>query len=274
MTYPTSLTIPQGTNATALDPANWNVYVNQINAIAADLVAVRTEIETFSGVDHTAAQAVDVTTALGSIRHMLKHLSGESDWLTAPGGSLKVHSHAVEQGGLLPYASLGPVNIRKIDLYPQYPGSLQTNSLRGTSISGNNIITVTTIENVASYVARHAYNGISAQSSLQDAYITVRFTLPKDFTAWTTSNGIQIEYKTDSALYTDCHVDAYVYKSGIASIVTSSEDNVNVSWSNFGISAANLGSWSANDIIELYLKLESRNNYAANIGRIALNYTS
>jgi len=274
LTYPTNLVIAQGTLETTLNTTNWNIFVDQINAIAADLVAVRTEIETFSGVDHTAAQATDVTTALGSIRHMLTEISGETNWYDDPAGSLKIHNHSVGQGGLIPWGVLGISNSRKIELHPQYRGAVLTKSLRGASASGNNTITINTDVDVVSYMGRHYYEGISSQASLQDYYAALRFTLPTDFGSWATSNAIQIEYRTGSALSSDCHVDVYIYKSGNGTAITNSDNNVNVNWSNIGISGSNLGTWSPSEILEIYLKLESKNNNYARIGKVALNYTS
>lgn len=274
MTYPTALTIAQGTGTTVLNTTNWNIFVDQINAIAADLVAVRTEVETFAGTDHTAAQATDLATALGSIRHQLTHLSGESDWLSATAGSLKVHSHAVGQGGLIPWSSLGVDNTRKIELHPIYSGGVITTSIRGAAASGSNTITITNGIDVVSYVGRHYYDGTSAEATLNDSYVVLRTTLPKDFAAWATSNAIQIEYRTESALSSDCHVDVYIYKSGTGSVITNSDNNVNVNWSNITIDDSLLGSWSPSDILEIYLKLESKNNNYARIGKCCFNYSA
>jgi len=273
-TYPTSSELAQGTINTPVDITNWNKFIDNINALTADLVDARGDGQAFPGTDHSASQATDIDDAMQALRHMLAELSGETYWYTAPAGSLKAHTHVVGQGGLIPWSSLGASNARLITLHPIYPGGLLTKSLRGASPSGNNNITINTDIDVVSYVGRHYYEGISGQTSLQDYYVALRFTLPIDFGAWATTNAIQIEYRTGSMLSTDCHVDVYLYKSGNGSIITSNEDNVNVNWSNIGISASALGSWSAGDILELYLKLESRNSNYARIGRIAFSYTS
>jgi len=266
--------IPVGTNETKVNAYNWNEIVNNLNSVVDDLILSRGDGQVFPGTDHTAEQATDIDDAMQALRHQLAHALGETYWYTAPAGSLKAHTHVVGQGGLIPWGSLGASNARLITLHPIYPGGLITNSLRGAGASGNNNITVTNVVDVVSYVGRHAYAGSSAQTSLMDTYIALRFTLPIDFGAWATTNAIQIEYKTDSVLSTDCHVDVYLYKSGNGNIITNSENSVNVNWSNISLSAASLGSWSAGDIIELYLKLESRNSNAARIGRIVFSYTS
>jgi hypothetical protein len=272
--YPNNPNLTQGTNTTAVNTANWNTLVDNINAIGADLVDARGDGQAFPGISHTANQCEDTNDILQAIKHILADLSGETNWYNAPAGSLKLHNHTNGQGGLIPWSSLGSSSSRKIELHPQYCGALLTKSLRGASPSGNNTITINTDVEVVSYIGRHYYEGISSQPSLQDYYVAVRWTLPIDFGSWASSNAIQIEYKTVSALSNDCHVDAYIYKSGNGSIVTSSENNVNVNWSSMSISGASLGSWSAGDIVEIYLKLESRNNNTVKIGKISFNYTS
>lgn len=273
-TYPNNPNLTQGTNATAVNASNWNTLVDNINAIGSDLVDARGDSQAFPGTPHTAGQCGDINDILQAIRHILTHVSGETNWYNAPPGSLKLHNHTSGQGGLIPWSSLGSSVSRKVELHPQYRGALLTKSLRGASPSGNNTITINTDVDVVSYIGRHYYEGTSSQLSLQDYYVAVRFTLPIDFGSWASSNAIQIEYKTGSALSSDCHIDAYIYKSGSGSVIVSSENNVNLNWSNIGISGASLGSWSAGDIIEMYLKLESRNNNAVKIGKIAFNYTS
>lgn len=273
-TYPNNPNLPQGTNLTAVNTVNWNTLVDNINSIGADLVDAKGDGQIFPGTPHSPEQCIDINDALQAIRHILTDISGESNWYNAPTGSLRLHNHSIGQGGLIPWSSLGTSNSRKIELHPQYPGALLTSSLRGASPSGNNSITITTNVDVVSYVGRHHYEGKSSQTSLQDYYVALRFALPIDFNTWATSNAIQIEYKTASALSTDSHVDIYIYKSGNSNVISSNENCVNTNWSSIGISNSTLGTWSANDILEIYLKLESRNNNYARIGKITFNYNT
>jgi len=264
--------IDRGTVNTKVNVDSWNEIVDNQNEVINDLILANGDYSVFPGTDHTSGQSICMDDAMQAIRHILMDIGGETNWYDAPAGSLKVHTHAVGQGGLIPWNSLGTSNNRKIELHPNYPGGLVTTSLRGSSPSGNNNITVSVDVNVVSYIGRHYYEGVSSQASLQDYYVALRFTLPIDFGAWASANAIQIEYRTGSALSSDCHVDVYVYKSGNGSVIASSENNVNINWSNIGISGSSLGAWSANDIIEIYIKLESRNNNYARIGKICFNY--
>jgi hypothetical protein len=273
-TYPNNPNLSQGTNSTAVDITNWNTLLDNINAIGSDLVDSRGDGQVFPGTPHTAGQCADINDMLQAIKHMLAEISGETNWYQGPTGSLKIHDHSVGQGGLLPWGSLGTSNSRKIELHPQYHGAVLTKSLRGASPSGNNDITINTDVDVVSYVGRHYYEGISSQVSLQDYYLALKFTLPIDFGSWESSNAIQIEYRTGSSLSSDCHIDVYLYKSGNGTVITNSDNNVNVNWTNISIGSSNLGTWSPNDILEIYLKLESRNNNYARIGKVCFNYNA
>ena len=272
-TYPSNPSLPQGTNGTAVNPTNWNMLVDNINAIGLDLVDARGDGQQFPGTPHSASQATDLDDILQAIKHMLADISGETNWYDAPAGGLKSHDHSSGKGGAVPWSSIAS-NTRFRELHPEYPGAVWTTSLRGAAASGNNIVTLSTDQDVVSYVARNYYEGTSSEASLQDYYVALRCTLPENFGAWASANAIQIEYKTESATYLNCHVDAYIYKSGTATLVASSEDNSNTNWSTIAIDDSALGSWSSGDIVELYLKLETRNNYYARIGKIRFNYIS
>jgi len=273
-TYPNNPNLLQGTNSTAVDITNWNTLLDNINAIGADLVDSRGDGQVFPGIPHTASQCADINDMLQAIKHMLAEISGETNWYEDPASSLKIHNHSVGQGGTVPWGSLGNSNSRRIELHPQFRGAVLTKSLRGASPSGNNTITITNDVDVVSYVGRHYYEGISSQVSLNDYYLALRYTLPIDFGTWATTNAIQIEHRTGSALSSDCHVDIYVYKSGNGTVVATSSNNVNVNWSNIGLSGSQMGAWSAGDIVEIYIGLESRNSNYARIGKICFNYTS
>ena len=57
-------------------------------------------------------------------------------------------------------------------------------------------------------------------------------------------------------------------------IIASNEDNANTAWSSITMDDSALGTWSAGDIMEIYLKLETRNDYYVRVGKLRLNYTS
>jgi hypothetical protein len=216
---------------------------------------------------------MDMDDILQAIKHMLSDISGETYWYDAPAASLKSHNHSSDKGGAIPWSSIGSGN-HSIDLYPEYPGAVWTASLRGASPSGNNTVTRSTGQDVVSYIARNYYEAISSETSLQDYYVALKFTLPEDFGSWSLSNAIEIEYQTGSGTSINSHVDVYIYKSGAADLVASSEGNASMSWSAVFIDYSALGSWSSGDVMEVYIKLEIKNDYYARLGGIKLNYTS
>lgn len=252
-TYPTNPALPQGDSETEVNPTNWNTLVDNINAIGADLVDARGDDEAFPGTDHTSGQATDLDDILQAIKHMIgSHLNGAGAyWYSLP--------------------------VRFLELHPEYPGEVLTLSLRGAAASGTNIVTRSSDHDVVSNVAHNYHETTSAEAALQDGYVAILITLPDDFDAWAASNALQIDFQTESGTSANCHVDAYIYQSGDVTAAASSENNANTSWSTITIDDSVLDSahsWSAGDIMEIYIKLETRNNYHARCGKIRLNYTS
>jgi hypothetical protein len=272
-TYPDSPELPQGTDATDVNPQTWNAFVDNINALADDLVACRVDDQAFPGTDHTAGQSLNIYDALSAIKHMLSALSGNDNWYDAIVGSLKAHTHIVGSGGLIPFGSLGADNVRQIVLHPPF-NRVYSYKLRGADPSGANTITLSQDQDVVSNIARNYYDGVSTEASLQDVYVCIRFTLPINFTAWAVTDAIKIEFRTGSATVSNSHVDVYVYKSGSGSLVASSVDNASVNWAEASIDDSSLETWAANDIIEIYIKLESKDSNFARIGKITFNYTA
>lgn len=272
-TYPSNPNLPQGTDETAVNPTNWNTLVNNINAIGADIVDARGDGQEFPGTDHTAGQASDLDDILQAVKHVLADLSGETYWYEVPAASLKSHDHSSGNGGSVPWSSVGSGS-RSMDFHPEYPGALWTTSIRGSSASGENTVDRSTGQDVVSYVARNYYEATSSEIVMQDYTIALRFTLPGDFGAWASSNAIQIECRTESATSINSHVDVYIYKSGTAGLVASSENNASTSWSTITIDDSVLGSWSSGDVVEVYLKLETKSNYYTRVGKATFNYSS
>jgi len=272
--YPTANpAITTGANDTGVTPTTWNRFVDETNAIGADLVLARADTQEFPQIDHTAGQARNITEALDAIRHMIAQLSGQTNFYDDFSGSLKVHTHASGQGGAIPWSSIAS-NARFLEIHPEYPGAVWTTSLFGGAASGNNTTTNSVGQDVTSNVARNYYEATSAEASLQDYYVAVQITLPENFTAFATSNAIQIDYITESEVSINSKFDVYVYKSGSAGVVTSALNNVSTSWAQVTIDDSSLGSWSAGDVMCIYLKLNTRSNYYTRVGKIKLNYTS
>lgn len=271
-TYPNRPNLPSVNSETHVDSIWGNSVIDNINAIGEDLVNTFGDGQDFPGNVHSPGQIESLNGAIQAIRHMLVHITGKTNWYDEPNGSLKAHNHSLEQGGAIPWSSIGTSNNRSVFIYPQYSGAIQTNSLRGGVASGNNTITITTGVELISNAGKYYYEGISNQTNLNDTYIALAYVLPADFNSWS-ENAIQIEYKTGSLLSSYSHVDAYIYKSGTSGVIVSIEDNVNTSWSMINVSSNSLGNWSTGEILELYIKMESKSNNYVRVGKIKFNYT-
>lgn len=271
--YPANPNLAQGTSDTPANPTSWNTLIDNINAIGDDLVDGRGDGQTFPGTPHTAGQATDIDGILQAIKHMLSDIGGEVNWYDDPGANLKVHDHSTGKGGAVPWSSIDSGS-RKIQLHAEYAGAIWTDALRGDSPSGNNTGTKSIDLELDSNATKIFYEFTSAETSLQDYYVCLLFTLPDWFGSWASENALQIEFRSESNISINCHVDIYVYKSGSADQVASSTDNANVAWSTITIDDSSLGSWAAGDIIEIWLKLETRNDYYARVGKITFNITT
>ncbi len=270
-TYPNRPNLPSVSSETYVDSIWGNSVIDNINAIGDDLVGTFGDEQNFPGIEHSPGQIQNLRGAIQAIRHILVHITGKENWYDEPNGSLKAHNHSEEQGGSIPWSSIGTSNYRNVVYSPQYFGAIQTNSLRGGAVSGNNIITITTGVELVSNAGKYYYEGISNQTNLNDTYIALLYVLPVDFNSWM-ENAIQIEYKTGSLLSSNSHVDVYIYKAGTSNVIFSSENNANTSWSTINIGSSLLGNWIAGDVLELYIKFESKSNNYVRVGKITLGY--
>lgn len=269
--YPDRPNLPVVNSETHVDSAWGNSVIENINSIGDDLVNTFGDGQNFPGNEHSAGQIQSLSGAIQAIRHILVHITGKPNWYDEPNGSLREHNHSLEQGGSIPWSSIGASNFRSVVFSPQYSGAIQTNSLRGGIASGNNTITITTGVELISNIGKYYYEGISNQTNLNDTYMALVYVLPVDFSLWS-ENAIQIEYKTNSALPSYNHVDVYIYKSGVSNIIFSSENNANTSWSTINIGSSSLGYWSAGNVLEMYIKLESKSNNYVRLGKITFGY--
>lgn len=254
-TYPTDPALTRASSSTAVNATNWNYLLDNIEAMADDLIGAVSDTQTFAGTDHTADQSSDIQDMLESIRHMIAEISGKTNWYDAPD------------------CGLADLYTRFVEFHPPYLPYIETTSLRGAAADGNNTITVSTGEVVVSNTGRNYIEGTSAETSLQNTYLAVKFTIPDIFDAWATSNAIQIQFISESALSINCHIDVDIYKAGTAAVVAQSTANASTTWSTITIDDSDLGSWSAGDVMEMYIKLESRNDCYVRVGPIKFNFT-
>ena len=166
----------------------------------------------------------------------------------------------------------------KMVLSPEYLGAVPTASGSAT--------TVGTMTSDASPSAnfRTYYEWASSQSSLQDYSVAVRVTLPSNFSAWQTSNALQISFNTNLTTTDTNKLDITIYhpSDDADDIVVQKIDQVSSStktWENITVDDSELDDgtspdWdAAGETVIIYLRLYAKatGNYVQ-IGDITLNY--
>jgi len=137
-----------------------------------------------------------------------------------------------------------------------------------------------------SYNSYNYYEFSSSESDvLQDQFIKIVWTLPEDFSVWETTNAVVLDYRTETGFSTENDVEVYSYLSGCeymdstacgtAGSNPSSSSNASASWSTITIDDSNLDlADTAGEQLVIYVKLESYNDYYAQIGDLTINYLS
>lgn len=176
---------------------------------------------------------------------------------------------------------------RKVTLTPEYPDSVLSSSGRDGSASGENTgIFLSDDYTDPSYNSYNYYQFESTETDvIQDYYIKVIWTLPEDFSAWAASNAIQFKYRTEDASSTNNDVEVYAYLSGcqymnstdcaVAGSNPSDISNASTTWTTLVIDDSALDQAdTAGEQLIIYIRLQSYNNYYAQIGDITLTYLS
>jgi hypothetical protein len=115
---------------------------------------------------------------------------------------------------------------------------------------------------------------------LNEYTVAVRATLPQDFSAWATSNAIQIDYRTENASTAESAISYAVYLSSDSTTAVSalSADAANTSWTTASIDDsvlddASAPEWdAAGETAIIYVRMRSRNDNYVRLGDIRLNY--
>jgi len=166
---------------------------------------------------------------------------------------------------------------KRITLSPEFNGAVLTAS-NSSSITG----TITS-DSSPSAAWRNYYKWVSSNTTLQDYSIAVRVTLPQDFSAWTTSNAIQISYYTNFTSTNENTLDVYIYNDTDTpnNYVYRTVNNVSTSaktWTTLTIDDTNIDDGTAPDwdapgeTAVFYFTMRSRGNGDVLVGDIILNY--
>ncbi|GIW62033.1 MAG: hypothetical protein KatS3mg089_0885 [Patescibacteria group bacterium] len=176
--------------------------------------------------------------------------------------------------------------LKTITLSAEYPGAILTASGSATTI-GTMISDASPSAALSNF--QNYYEWSSSQSTLNDYTIAVRVTLPRDFSAWaTTDSAIKIKFNTELTTTDSNKLDVLIYNTDIslsavdqATPVVYRQANVSSTqktWSEITISASELDSGANRDIdtggetMVIYLKMYSKNNNYVQVGDIILNY--
>ena len=162
---------------------------------------------------------------------------------------------------------------KSMTLQAEYPGaSLSVDD--GTNNVGN------MTSDVDTSIWRNFYEWSSSEASLNDYSVIVRVTLPSDFSAWQTSNAIQIYYKTEDASTTNNAVSVRINNQDDTpgTAVVTKSDAASTSWAVITIDDSEIDEggapdWdAAGERAVIRIKLKSKSDNFAQVGDIVLNY--
>lgn len=128
------------------------------------------------------------------------------------------------------------------------------------------------------------YEFTSAQTSLQDYDIYLRFRVPENFSSWVTSNALTVDFETEDTSTANNKIDVTIYQDNDADTVTSTSNaslyastwhSSQTGGTPISFTAAQLNTgltWSAGSIMTIKIKLYSKDNYFARVGSIKLDW--
>lgn len=165
-------------------------------------------------------------------------------------------------------------------LQPEYSGGTLT-AFYGAGTDTNITGSMTAdVETSSANSLRTYYQWLRTTDATQHFYtVAVRVTLPSDFSAWATSNALQVAYVTQSATNTVSDLDVRVYlESNSTTAVATSADNASTSWTTVTIDDSTLDDGSApewdaaGETAVMYLRMGSASSNYVRVGSITLNY--
>jgi len=175
-------------------------------------------------------------------------------------------------------------HVRQMKISPEYTGAVLTafyGSGTDTSING----TMTSDTEPSADELRTYYEWTSSQSSLNYYTVAIRVALPSDFSAWTTSDAVQVDFNTESTSTSDNVVSVYIYNgddtpgTAVASSTSNASSTADtwtsVSIDDSAIDDASAPEWDApGETAVIYLRMGSLSDNFVRIGDIKLNYLS
>ncbi|OGY09972.1 MAG: hypothetical protein A2700_01995 [Candidatus Blackburnbacteria bacterium RIFCSPHIGHO2_01_FULL_44_64] len=170
-----------------------------------------------------------------------------------------------------------------INLPPEYPGAVMTTFYGGgtdTNVTGD---MTSDAETSSSNNLRTYYQWERTTDSTQHFYtVAVRVKLPDDFSAWQTSNALQIDYVTEGTTASEDDLDVYVYleSNSTTAVASNTSLTLSTSWQTVAVDDSTLDDGSApewddaGEVGIIYLRMGSGNSKYVRVGDIKLNYLS
>jgi hypothetical protein len=166
---------------------------------------------------------------------------------------------------------------KKLVLSPEYAGATLTAS-GSANITGD-----MTSDASPSASWRTYYEWTSTQTALHDYTVAVRATLPSDFSAWATTNALQIDYNTELTTSDTNKLDVLVYNPSDTPATPVVMRTANVSatvktWTTLNIDDSAITgtpAWNtAGQSAVIYLRMYAKDTNYVQIGDVVLNYLS
>lgn len=213
-------------------------------------------------------------------------LTGGDDWsigtdgLTVLGAS--TNSFTFNPGSGPSYAGTARPT-KKITLSPEYPGAVLT-AFYGAGTDTNLTGAMTSDAETSATNTLNTYYQWerTTDATLHYYTVAVRVTLPEDFSAWATSNALQVEFVTDTTGTTANVLDVRVYlESDSTTAVAASTGNASGTadtWTTVTIDDSTLDDaaapeWdAAGETAIIYLRMGSASSEHVRVGDVILNY--
>jgi hypothetical protein len=179
----------------------------------------------------------------------------------------------ISNGGPQYFGSARPT--KTIHMYPEYAGAVLTASGSATT-NGTMTSDASPSANFKNY-----YEWSSNQSVLQDYTVAVQFTLPNDFSGWTTNDAITIDFNTATTNASQNKFDLIIYNANAASpttpvvMRTANVSSVAKTWQTLTIPGSALSGWAtAGHYGIFYIKMYAGSPGYIQVGDLDISYLS
>jgi hypothetical protein len=155
---------------------------------------------------------------------------------------------------------------KRIALAPEFAGA----SLTADGTNNTGVMTSDNDKTASSY--RNYYNWTTTQGSAQDYDIWIKVPLPADFDAMDSANALVVETWSDSLANTTAAIDVYDTTNTSDCTGVNIETTTVSTWEDATPTSCTSGTYAANGIMTLQVKLGSVSSANIRVGRVYLIY--